>query len=615
MLKSQFKHLYNNFKHFSKVLRTYTLKKYNLIEILILWSKRHLNRFQFLVLSGIVVGFLGGGAGIILKSIVHYVHHFTVGNVTNTERIIAYATLPIIGIVTTTLIARYLYRKRENIELQNVLVDIAQHGSNINKQEIHSRVVQSTVTVGFGGSAGLETPMAITGAAIGSNFAKRYRLGYKEKTLLLAGGAASGIAAAFNAPIAGIMFSFELLLTGVVFSDFIPLVISALCGSILTRMVLSNEILFSLSSRIPFNYSNIFYYIFLGVIAGFYGRYYILANKKMKNLLERFPFGSIKRALLGGGILAVLCVAFPALYGEGYINIKMLHQGNIEHLFYQNIIGFFNYQSIVILIMLVLTTFFKAFATSATLNSGGVGGNFAPSLIAGGLLGYTFGYALLLAGFENTPISNLMLVGMAGVLSGVLYAPLTAIFLIAESSSGYDLFIPLMIVAVISFLINKYFSPINPSYDKLAKEGKIFTMHQDQNILSQIQFVECLDKDSIKVLSTASFSEIMNLFKNSNKSVVAVIDENNRFWGMIYKEELTKRETFEEGLENKLASEISIHPSNLVYTDEYIESVIRKFEESDTWYLPLIDKDHQYFGFVSRFQILKKYRQLLKGYS
>ena len=615
MLKGRSKNLYDNFKHFSKVLRTYTLKKYNLIEIIILWSKRHLNRFQFLVLSGIIVGFLGGGAGIILKTVVHYIQVYTVGNISTIQRIIAYGTLPILGILLTTLVARYLYKKKENIELQNVLVDIAQHGSNINKQEIHSRVVQSAITVGFGGSAGLETPMAITGAAIGSNFGKRYRLGYKEKTLLLAGGAAAGIAAAFNAPIAGIMFSFEMLLTGVVFSDFIPLVISALCGSILTRMVLSNEILFSLSSRTPFNFSNIIYYILLGIVAGFYARYYILASKKVKHLLERFPYGSIKRALIGGVILASLCVAFPALYGEGYINIKMLHQGNIQHLFYQNIIDFFDYPKIVILIMLLLTTFFKAFATSATLNSGGVGGNFAPSLIAGGLLGYTFGYALILMGFENTPITNLMLVGMAGVLSGVLYAPLTAIFLIAESSSGYDLFIPLMIVAVISFLINKYFSPINPAYSKLVDEGKIFTMHQDQNLLSQIQFVECLDKDSIKVANTAKFSEILDLFNNSNKSVVAVVDENNRFWGMIHKEALTKRQSFEEGIEDKVASEISIHPSNLVYTDEGIESVIRKFEESDTWYLPLIDKDHQYFGFVSRFQILKKYRQLLKGYS
>lgn len=615
MLKEQFKNLYNNFKHFSKVLRTYTLKKYNIIEILILWSKRHLNRFQFLVLSGIIVGFLGGGAGILLKVVVHYLQEFTVGNISTTQKIIAYGTLPIIGILLTTLVARYLYKKRESIELQNVLVDIAQHGSNINKQEVHSRVVQSAITIGFGGSAGLETPMAITGAAIGSNFAKRYRLGYKEKTLLLAGGAAAGIAAAFNAPIAGIMFSFEMILTGVVFSDFIPLVISALCGSILTRMVLSNEILFSLSARTPFNSTNIIYYIILGIVAGFYARYYILASKKIKKLLERFPFGSIRRALIGGAILAILCILFPALYGEGYINIKLLHQGNLNHIIYQDIINFFDFPKVTILIMLVLTTLFKAFATSATLNSGGVGGNFAPSLIAGGLLGYTFGYALILAGFENTPITNLMLVGMAGVLSGVLYAPLTAIFLIAESSSGYDLFIPLMIVAVISFLINKYFSPINPAYTKLVDEGKIFTMHQDQNLLSQIQFVECLDKDSIKVLNTANFTEIVEKFNTSNKSVVAVIDENNRFWGMIHKEALTKRKTFEEGINDQLASEISIHPSNLLYTNENIESVIRKFEESDTWYLPLIDKDHQYFGFVSRFQILKKYRQLLKGYS
>src|SRR5690554_2956216 len=343
---------------------------------------------------------------------------------------------------------------------------------------------------------------------------------------------------------------------------------------------------------------NTVYYLALGVVAGFYARYFIVNNEKIKAYFDRFPHGSLKKALIGGVLLSLLCVAFPALFGEGYLNIKMLHQGEIQYLVYNEVIDFFNFPNVTILVMLVLTLMLKAVATSITLNSGGVGGNFAPSLIAGGLLGYLFGFILTLVGFEGVPVTNLMLVGMAGVLSGVLYAPLTAIFLIAESSSGYDLFIPLMIVSVIAFLINKYFSPINPELTKLAEEGKIFTTRHDQNILTQISITECLDEEGIKVNSKANLTSINNLFKNSNKSVLAVVEDDGQFWGMINKEQMNKLHLKGEGYENLLASDIAITPSNLVFTHENIESVVRKLEESDTWYLPLVDSEHRYLGFV-----------------
>lgn len=615
MKRKRINPIIKDFRYFSRIVRTFAFRKYNIFEILILWSKRHLTRFQFLVLSGIIVGLLGASAGIALKTIVHFIQLFTVGSLSGTDKMIAYGILPIIGIVITTLVARYLYRSTKDIKLSQVLVDIAQNESNINQQEIHSRVVQSAITVGFGGSAGLETPMAITGAAIGSNFGQRYRLGYKEKTLLLAGGAAAGIASAFNAPIAGVMFSYEVLLTGVVFSDFIPLVISALCGSLLTRIVLNNDILFSLDAREQFNYFNTFYYVILGVVAGFYTRYYNLASNKVSNLLEHFPFGSIKRALLGGVILAALCVVFPALYGEGYVNIKMLNEGNISYLVYQELIDFFDFPKITILVMLALSTLLKPVATSASLNSGGVGGNFAPSLIAGGLLGYTLGYALVLAGFKDAPVTNLMLAGMAGVLAGVMYSPLTAIFLIAESSSGYDLFLPLMIVSVTSFLINKYFSPINPDYTRLAEEGKIFTTRNDNNILSQIKIGDCIDEDSLRVNSKSPVSEVNLLFRNSDKSVIAVVDEAGRFWGMINKEQMKKLTDNTDKQTTLIASQLAFTPNQIIQPEERIESIVKKFDESDVWYLPIVDKDHTFKGFVSRFRFLVMYRQLLKNLS
>lgn len=615
MIKEKIHLFYKNFKYFSRVARMYTLRKYNIFEILIIWAKRQLTRFQFLVLSGVIVGALGGLGGICLKTVVHYIQVFSLGNLSEGEKMIAYGTLPVIGILITTLVARYLYRSREDIRLSTVLVDIAQHESRMDKKEIHSRMVQSAITVGLGGSAGLETPMAITGAAIGSNFARRYRLGYKEKTLLLAGGAAAGIASAFNAPIAGIMFSFEILLTGIVFSDFIPLVIASMCGSLLTTVVLNDDILFSLGKRAPFDYTNTLYYVALGIVSGVYSRYYIVIGGKIKKMLNRFPFGSIRRALIGGIIMAAVCVLFPAVYGDGYINIKMLHQGQINYLIYQNVLDFFSYHRLAIFVILLLTTLAKAVATSATLNSGGVGGNFAPSLVAGGLMGYTFGYGLTLLGFVHAPVTNLMLVGMAGVLSAVMYAPLTAIFLIAESSSGYDLFIPLMIVSVTSFLMNKYFSPVNPDMKELADEGKIFTSQLDRNVLTQIRVKECMDRGSIKVSNEADLEEVVKCFRNTDKSVIAVTDKDNRFWGMINKEQFNKLYSEKDKSERLPASEISIHPGSIVMEGEPIDSVVRKFEESDTWYLPLVDEEHKYLGFISRFRFLQRYRGLLKELS
>ncbi|MCC6251550.1 MAG: chloride channel protein [Bacteroidia bacterium] len=615
MLQDKLRKLYSNFKYFSRIVKTYTLQKYNIFEILVLWSKRQLTRFQFLVLSGIIVGFLGGVAGICLKTIVHYIQVNLMGNLSEQNRMIAYGTLPIIGILLTTFISRYIYRRREEIKLSSILIDIAQHESNINRKETHSQMVQSAITVGLGGSAGLETPMVITGAAIGSNFAKRYRLGYKEKTLLLAGGAAAGIASAFNAPIAGIMFSFEVLLTGIVFSDFIPLIIASMCGSLLTTVVLNNDILFILGKRELFDYRNVFYFVALGLVSGIYSRYYILIGHKIKKILQKFKYGSFRRALIGGIILSSMCVLFPGVYGEGYINIKMLDQGNIHSLINQHIIDFFSGHEAFIFIMLLLTTLAKAVATSATLNSGGVDGNFAPSLISGGLLGYTFGYGLSLIGFNHVPVTNLMLVGMAGVLSAVMYAPLTAIFLIAEISSGYDLFIPLMIVSVTSFLINKYFSPINPEMIHLAGEGKIFTSQLDRNTITQISLMECVEKDDIIMNNHSTIAEIYTRFKNTDKSVVAVVGEDGYFFGMISRERLNQVMSKTDQSHIITASEISEYPNGFVMKGELMQNVVRKFEESDTWYLPLVDEQHVFIGFISRYLFLKRYRALLKELS
>lgn len=615
MNKFGLKRLYVNFLLFKRAFINYPFRKFNIIEILLFWLKSRFSRSQFLVLSGILVGLTAGLAAVILKTFVHSIQLFLSNDLPFNERIIAYAVFPIAGIVLTSLVVRFFYDNDDKKEISYILNDIAQNDSKVSPRKMHSQIIQSAITVGFGGSAGLETPIAVTGSAIGSNYAQRYRLGYKERTLLLAAGAAAGIASAFNAPIAGIMFAFEILLTGLVFTDFIPLVIASICGSLLTKILLHEDILFSLHARESFNYLNTFFYLGLGVLTGFYARYFLVVGEYIKNFFDNFKRGFLLKALLGGAILSLLCVAFPPLFGEGYLNIKMLHQGNINFLINENIFKFFNSPNAVIIIFLTLTVLFKAVATGVTLNSGGNGGNFAPSLIAGGLLGFTFGYTLSVLGIHDVPVANLMLVGMAGVMSGVLYAPLTAIFLIAESSSGYDLFIPLMMVSVISFLINKFYSPVNPSLKAFANEGKIFTTRHDQNILNQIHLNECINESSIEIKTTTPVQEVLNLFRNSNQNTFAVVDESNRFWGLLNREHFRPYLVGSKPLEEAHLTELTISPSFIINENDRIVDIIKMFDESEVWQLPMLDKERAFIGFVSKSKILTKYRQLLKEYS
>ncbi|WP_310991641.1 chloride channel protein [Aequorivita marina] len=609
------KKLIVGFLKFKRAFVNYPFRKFNLVEILLIYIRERVTRIQFLILSGILVGLTAGLAGVLLKVLVHHIQAFVNNDVPLTERLFVFAIFPLLGIVLTSLIVKYLFKSDEDKELSFILKDISKNGSKVKKNKMYSQIIQSAVTVGFGGSVGLETPIAVTGSAIGSNYAQRYSLGFKERTLLLASGAAAGIAAAFDAPIAGVMFAFEIILTGLVFTDFIPLVIAAICGSLLSTIILKEDVLFNLQAREVFNYANTFYFLGLGLLTGLYARYFLVVGQKVHRFFERFKSKILLRAIIGGSMLSLLCVVFPPLFGEGYLNIRLLHQGDVEHLIQESLFGYLGTSEIIIVAFLGLTILMKAFATSITLSSGGNGGNFAPSLVAGGLLGYLFGFFLEMAGVPNVPITNLMLVGMAGVMSGAMYAPLTGIFLIAETSSGYDLFIPLMIVSVMAYAINRFFSTINPVYQKLADSGEIFTTRQDQNILSHIDLRDCLNTSSLIIYTTDSMEEVMRKFRNSNQNTMAVVDAENKFWGILNRERLRPFLLGKESTTETSVSQLASNPSFIVSDTDSVMKIIKMFDEADVWQLPMLDEERKFKGFVSRSAILNNYRQLLREYS
>lgn len=607
--------LHTNFLRFNKEFINYPFRKFNFIEKFLLWVSSKLTRSQFLILSGILVGLSAGLAGVILKVFVHKIQHFVSNDIPFNERFIIYGISPLLGIVLTALIVRFIFKGDKNQEMSYVLRSISKSDSNIKSTKMYSLVLQSAVTIGFGGSAGLETPIAITGAAVGSNYGQRYRLGFKEKTLLLAAGAAGGIAAAFNAPIAAVMFAFEIILVGLVFTDFIPLVIAAICGSLLSKIILDENVLFYMPARATFNHLNILFYIGLGVFTGFYARYFNVVVQKIHHFFSKFKNRYLLKAIIGGSILSLLCILFPPLFGEGYSSIKTLNTGNIETLIQGSLFSYLEPSKWVFITFLTLAILLKAFATSITLSSGGTGGTFAPSLVAGGLLGYLFGYVLIVLGFQDVPLTNLMLVGMTGVMAGSLYAPLTAIFLIAECSGGYDLFIPLMIVAVISYVINKFFSPVNPAFSNLASRGEIFTTRQDQNILSHISLFECLEDDSIVVKVTDSVEDVLQKFRKSDNNTIAVLGSDNMFFGIITREHLRPFLLNEKLSADYTVSEIAINPPFTITPTDSVMKVVKMFDEANVWYLPLLNQERKFKGFVSRSKILKNYRSLLKDYS
>ena len=606
---------YHSFLKFKRGLTAYGLRKFKLYEVIIFWLKSMLTRSQFLLLSGILVGCSAGLAGVVLKSLVHTIHNLITHKVHFETQIFFYAIFPFLGIVLTSIIVILFFGGHDRKGIPAILHEIAQNSSIVAPVKMYSQVVQSAITVGLGGSAGLESPIAVTGSAIGSNFAQAYKLDYRERTLLLAAGATGGIASAFNAPIAGMMFAVEILLTGVVFTDFIPLVLAAVCGNVLSRMLLNEEVLFHFSSWHPFNYHNLPFYLVLGILCGLYARYFVVIGHQVERFFANLKGGRLRKAMIGGAVLSALCVLYPPLFGEGYETIKALVNGQVGELMGNSLFGIVGGQRWAVVVFLAIVCLLKAFASSITIFSGGNGGNFAPSLFAGGTLGFVFALFCNFIGISDVPVANLVLVGMAGVMSGVLYAPLTAIFLIAESSSGYDLFIPLMVVGVMAFLISKWFSPISPDLKRLADEGKIFTREHDRNLLSQLNPLDFIDRDAPVVDIDLPFENFVDVLHQSRHSHMAVVDGEGALRGIILVNELYPYLfTSQAGQDLSIASFLQ-QPAAVIADTEPVARVVTQFDQTRSWHLPVTDRNGRYVGFISKARLLERYRSLLQAHS
>lgn len=429
----------------------------NIHERFIIWVETKLTRNQFLLLSAVLVGLSAGIAAIILKTAVHYVRLLIVMLSQFDWQNAAYLGGPLLGITFTVLYAKYGLKQDFERGVGPILYAIKKKYSLVSTHKMFSHLISSSITVGLGGSAGLESPIVVTGSAIGSNYSRVYRMIHRERTLMLACGAAAGIAAVFNAPVAGVIFALEAIMTGASLATFTPLIIASVTGALVSMIVLKEEILFGYKEALVFDYHNVPYYVMFAVLTGLVSVYYSRTAWSIDQWVKQKTESTWWRVLRGGIIVAALIFLFPTLFGEGYESITDLMYGRAENLYAGSVFSQWLTHPALVWLFIALAGFAKVFATTFTLSSGGNGGNFAPSLFTGSYMGFLFSRGLNLTGLTLMDETNFVIVGMAGLLSGIMFTPLTAIFLIAELTGGYDLMIPIMIVSAISFAIARSF--------------------------------------------------------------------------------------------------------------------------------------------------------------
>ena len=476
---------------------------------------------------------------------------------------------------------------------------------------MYAQILTSSLTVGFGGSAGLEAPIVITGAAIGSNYSKTYHLNYKERTLLLACGIAAGIGATFNAPIAGVLFALEVLIIDISISAFTPLIISAATGALISKIILQDDILLSFQSQ-SFNYNNVPFYILLGLLAGIISVYHSRAFTKIENIFSKSPNKIYLNAAIGGLAIAALLFVFPSLFGEGYQSIKSLALQQPENLLDNGVFQNYKSNGWFVLIFVGVLIFVKAIATALTLGSGGNGGNFAPSLFVGSYLGFFLSRCLNMLNLTNLPESNFTMVGMAGILSGLYHAPLTAIFLIAEITGGYTLMIPLMIVSSISYAISKYFEAFSMDTKILGQSGKIFTDDRDHNILTTIRTSNLIETDFQKISPNDTLGNLVEIISKSTRNIFPVTDTENKLLGIIILDNIRDIMFKNEMYDKVTAKELMTNPPTTISPTQTMETVMKKFDETGAWNLPVIDNG-QYVGFITKSSVFTSYRTKLKA--
>jgi len=576
----------------------------------LIWGIKHIKTKNFMLLLSAVNGSLSGLTAVILKESVHLIQHFLLRREHSDINNYLIYFYPMIGIFITVIITRYYWKEKLGHGITDILFSISKKSSIIVKGKMYSRMLTSAITVGFGGSVGLEAPIVVTGSAIGSNIARLMHLDYKNRTLLIGCGAAGAIAGIFNSPITGVIFSSEVILAGLGFASFIPLLIAAVCGSLVSLALLGDDVLFSFVLKDPFIASDTPYFILLGILCGLIAVYFTRFTYFVEQKITKIK-NFVIRGLVGGLLLAIIIFFFPPIYGEGYDTIKLLLNANESDMVFQSFFAFDYSNPLIFILFMLGIVLFKPIASALTIESGGSGGIFAPSLFLGGVVGFIFAFTINYISPESISLSNFTLIGMCGVMSGVLHAPLTAIFLIAEITGGYTLFVPLMLVSAIAFSTISYFEKYSIYTKQLIERGDYIPHDKDKQLLSGMKVKKMVEKDLISINPDQKLKDLVKVVRKSKRNIFPVVDNDGRLVGIITLDDIRNIMFDEVAREETIISSIMIDPPAFISSKSSMQSVMNTFEITGAWNLPVIDDD-KYIGFVSKSRIFNTYRSKLK---
>lgn len=574
------------------------------------WRMQRVSNRNFIIILAFLVGIVGGIAASLLKAMTHSIASFLQDDIDWQYKYSLYLIFPLIGILLSVIYLRkFLRGKKFEHGITPIIYAISRKSSRIETHNVYSQIITSALTVGFGGSSGLEAPIAHSGAAIGSNIGRFFGLSYKELTMLLACGASAGISGAFNSPLAGMIFSIEILLTEFSIPVLIPLLIASALAAVVSKILYDEPLFYTTVT--DWDVNALLFYLLLAVIVGIYTIYFSKFSQAVKKWAGSIANPYMK-VWMSGVSLGVLIFIFPALYGEGYLTIQQILNGHFDAIVKNSLFSDFRNIGWVIVCYTTLTLFAKSLAALITVNSGGNGGVFGPSLVMGGLLGFAFAYGINLTGIIELNVPNFVMAGMAGALSGIMHAPLTGIFLIAEVTGSYSLMVPLMIVASISYLINRNGMKHSIYTKVLADSGDLISYEdKDRTVLSMMKLRYVIETNFVKLFPDETPEVRKSDIIHSKRNIFPIVEPNGKFLGIIYSERLFSILLGEEEGVNRNFAAIAQKPNDIVREDENMDIVMKKMNREDVWILPVIDKNGNYLGFISKSAVFNKYRALL----
>ncbi|MBP7152102.1 chloride channel protein [Porphyromonadaceae sp. NP-X] len=580
----------------------------------IAWREKHIKERQFILILSFLTGIFAALAAFLLKFAIHSVQSLVTESFNRESLNYLYLITPAVGIIITSLFVRHLVKDDISHGVTRILYAISQRKSIIKLHNVWTSMVGSSITIGFGGSVGAEAPIVLTGSAIGSNLGKFFKMDQKTMMLLIGCGAAGAIAGIFKAPIAGLVFTLEVLMLDMTMTSIVPLLISSVTATSVTYILTGNEFMFQFTHYEPFAVDRIPYLLILGVVCGLVSLYFTRGMNWLENFYQKFENPYTKWAI-GGSMLSILIFLFPPLYGEGYDTIASLLNGDISSVVKQSFFLGSENKPVVLLTYLVLIIIFKIFATASTTSAGGVGGIFAPSLFVGCITGFVTAEILNLIGLDM-PIENFALAGMAGLMSGVMHAPLTGIFLIAELTGSYYLFMTLIIVSTISYLTIILFEPHSLYAMRLAQKGELITHNKDKAVLTLLKMENVIETNLNVLEPDMKLGEVVKIISHSKRNVFPVVDPNNGvLLGVLTLDEIRNIMFRPELYQRFTVRQLMISPPAILNVNMPMEKVMQIFEDTGAWNLPVVDDEKHYIGFVSKSTIFNSYRHVLVHFS